>query len=215
MSTRSIKLTVIGAGIAIVTVMALLPTRVTAQSQAQEVLDLILDHQALAMKVRPLQDRVLVASPPEQDSESFSPEGVPIRAKSDATTGENNTGAENRVSERLRHKNRAATSSDDYDRIKMRLAALEENARAERERINRPDFGISSARRASESGEVRIGDGRRGTRPAAGQVQQDNSRAGAAGNVDAKELADARKKLAALQRELATLEREVNALGRQ
>ncbi len=110
-----------------------------AQSRPQEVLDLVAAHEALAMKIRPLHDRVLVArSKPKESSAGFKPDGTPLRAR--AGTG---TASESgrRVSERLRHKDRAATSGDDYGRIKVKMAALDKKAKAERERVNRPKFG--------------------------------------------------------------------------
>lgn len=39
-----------------------LSTQVIAEDRPQEVLDLIAGHQALAMKIRPLQDRVTIAA---------------------------------------------------------------------------------------------------------------------------------------------------------
>ncbi len=213
METQPIKLTVIAVGLAAVTLMGLLPSRATAQDRPQEVLNLVSAHQALAMKIRPLQDRVLAAQAQEKNSTHFNPDGVPVRAKTNATTGESNAAAERRIAETLRHKNRAATAGDDYGRIKTRLSTLERNARAERERVNRPRFGAGSATRDSESGNVRFGDGRLGARPTSGSQQQNKTGAGAAGNIDNQEIATARKSLAALQREFAALEREANALG--
>lgn len=92
----------------------------TAQSRPQEVLDLAAAHQALAMKIRPLQDRIIIARVPPKESQS--------------------SGA--RVSERLRHKDRAATATDEYGRLKVRFSALDKKARAERERVMRPNFGV-------------------------------------------------------------------------
>lgn len=112
-----------------------------AQGRPQEVLDLVAAHQALAMKIRPLHDRVLVArSKPKESGTAFKPDGTPLRAKAGTGTG---TASESgrRVSERLRHKGRAATSGDDYGRIKVKMAALDKKAKAERERVNRPKFG--------------------------------------------------------------------------
>lgn len=97
-----------------------LPTAALAQdSHPQEVLDLVATHQALAMKIRPLQDRIIVRRVPPKDSQS----------------------SDTRVSERLRHKNRAATSTDEFGRIKVQFLKLEKEARTERERVMRPDFG--------------------------------------------------------------------------
>ena len=93
-----------------------------AQDHPQEVLDLIAAHEALAMKIRPLQDRVIVArSKPKESKDSRS--------------------TERRVPKRLRHKDRAATSGDDYGRIKVKMAALDKKAKAERKRISRANFG--------------------------------------------------------------------------
>ena len=46
----------------------------------------------------------------------------------------------NRVSERLRHKNRAVTD-EDAERLVNRLDALEKRVLAARERISRPEYG--------------------------------------------------------------------------
>jgi hypothetical protein len=185
MGALSIKQTASVVGLAAIVLIVLLPNRATAESRPQEVLDLISAHEALAMKIRPLQDRVLAAPPATESSAEFKTEGVPLRAKTSTTNGESNTENESRVPETLRHKDRAATSGDDYGRIKVKFSTLEKNASKERERINRPDFGVSLANHDGES------------------------------NVDAKAIADARKTLAALQQELSTLEREVSALGRR
>jgi hypothetical protein len=202
MITQPMKLAVVAAGLAAIVMTGLFPARAIAQNRPQDVRDLIAAHEALAMKIRPLQDRVLTATAPQKGSTQFNPDGVPVRAKGNATSGDSNPGSEGRAPERLRHKDRAATDSDDYGRIKVRLSTLDKEAKAERERVMRPDFGAGLAARDGESGEVRYGDGRVGSRPPTG----------AANNSDAKEIADARKALAALQRELAVLEREVNAL---
>lgn len=95
------------------------PGPVAAQDHPQEVLDLIAQHEALAMKIRPLHDRVIVRRS-TKDSKS----------------------SESRVPERLRHKNRAAASSDEYGRVKVKMITLDKKARAERERVNRPNFGV-------------------------------------------------------------------------
>jgi len=202
MSTQAMKLAVVVTGLAAIVVMGLVPARATAQNHPQEVLDLIAAHEALAMKIRPLQDRVLTATVPRDDNSKFNPDGVPVRAKGAATSGSNSPGSDLRAAERLRHKDRAASDGDDYGRIKVRLSALEKKARAERERVMRPHFGVGLAQRDSESGEIRFGDGRVGSRPPTGT----------ANNAGAKEIAGARKALGVLQRELAVLEREVNAL---
>ena len=138
MSSQLTKLAVIIIGLIAVILLVLLPTRAIADSRPQEVLDLIADHEALAMKIRPLNDRVLVR---------FKPDGVPVRAKVKAATDESNNGAEARVPERLRHKDRAASDGDDYGRIKVRLSALEKNTKSERERVMRPQFGADLSKR--------------------------------------------------------------------
>lgn len=213
MGTQLNKLTVMVVGLAAVTLTGLLSSRATAQSHPQEVLDLIAAHDALAMKIRPLRDRVL-AMPSKESSTGFNPDGVPVRAKTGAATGESKADAETRVSETLRHKDRAVTTSDEYGRIKVQFSTLEKKARAERERVNRPNFGIHSARSESTSGDIRFGDGRHGSQLPSGTKSQDKPEAGTAENIDSKEIADARRALAALQHELAALERDVNALGR-
>lgn len=111
-----------------------------APDRPKQVLDLVAAHEALAMKIRPLHDRILVArSKNKKSGTAFKPDGAPLRAK--AATG---TASESgrRTSERLRHKDRAVTSGDDYGRIKVKMAALDKKAKAERERVNRPNFGV-------------------------------------------------------------------------
>jgi hypothetical protein len=137
---------IVVSGVMAIALSALLPARVIADSHPQEVLDLIAAHESLAMKIRPLQDRVVVR---------FKPEGVPVRAKAEAAADEGNGNAESRASERLRHKDRAVSSDDDYTRIKARLDALEKNAKTERERVNRPAFGTDLRRGKSEIAEAR------------------------------------------------------------
>lgn len=115
------------------------PNPTAAQGHPQEVLDLIAGHEALAMKIRPLHDRVIVArSKSKKSGTAFKPDGTPLRAK--AATG---TASESgrRVPEILRHKDRAATSGDDYKRINAQISRLKKRAKAERERVNRPNFG--------------------------------------------------------------------------
>jgi hypothetical protein len=215
MDAQLFKSTLVAGALAAAIAAGLLPTRVVAQDHPQEVLDLIAEHQALAMKIRPLQDRIVVARAAAENSERFKPEGVPLRASSDAATGDGSTAAESRISGTLRHKDRAATSGDDLGRISARLSALERQAMAERERINRPRFGLATAQSSREGGDVRFGDGRRGTRPAPGSKSQEKPVAGVSEAIDAQQIGDARKALVALQREVAALEREVNALERR
>ncbi len=135
-------MTYISRAISVVAVLLLAPLLASgpaaAQDHPQEVLDLVAAHQALAMKIRPLSDRVLVArSKPKESSASFKPDGTPLRTKAGTASG-----AGSGTAERLRHKDRAATSGDDYGRIKVKMAALDKKAKAERERVNRPKFGV-------------------------------------------------------------------------
>ena len=95
-----------------------------------------------------MQDRVLTATAPQENSAGFKPDGVPIRAKGDANS-------EGGVPERLRHKDRAATGGDDYGRIKARLSALDKKARKERERVMRPEFGAGLSRSKGETADAR------------------------------------------------------------
>jgi hypothetical protein len=148
MHTQPIKLTVLAFGLAAITLMGFLPASAIAQNRPQEVQDLIAAHEALAMKIRPLQDRVLTATAPQEGSAGFKPDGVPVRAKGDAKS-------EDRVPERLRHKDRAASDGDDYGRIKVRLSALEKNAKKERERVMRPSFGAGLDRSKSDTADAR------------------------------------------------------------
>lgn len=214
MTNELFKLTFIVAGLAAVTLIGLLSAGATAQQRPQEVLDLIAEHQALAMKIRPLQDRIAVAGKQNEDSASFNPDGVPLRAKGSSATSDAGRGAEGRVAENLRHKDRAVAPGDDYSRIRARLTALEKKAMAERERVNRPDFGAGLRSGQSGSANVRFGDGRRGARLPAAAKPAENAGAAAAANVDATEIAAAHRALASLQREFAELEREANALQR-
>ncbi len=119
-------------GLTAVALLGLLPTHAVADGHEQELRDLRAGHQALAMKIRPLSDRALV---------KFKPDGVPIRAKVQASAGDSNDGAEARVPETLRHKDRAASSTDEHGRIKVQFSTFEKKAKKERERINRPQFG--------------------------------------------------------------------------
>jgi hypothetical protein len=144
------------------------------------------------MKIRPLHDRVLKAAPKEDDA-AFQPDGTPVRAKGDSA-GEQTS--EKRIPSRLTHRERSAASSDEYGRLEVKFSALEKTAKAERERVNRPDFGAASA--SAESGDVRFGNGQRGARP--------SSRGGS------DEVEAARRTLASLERELAAIEKELAAL---
>lgn len=118
----------------------LAPNAAAAPDRPQEVLDLVAGHKVLAMKIRPLHDRVLVqrSGDGKKSSSAFKPDGTPLRAKA-ATGAASSTGT--RVSERLRHKGRAATSGDEYGRVKVKMISLEKRAKAERERVMRPKFG--------------------------------------------------------------------------
>lgn len=127
---------------ALLLVLFLTPGPAAAQSRPQQVLDLIAAHEALAMKIRPLHDRVLVqrSTDDKKSASAFKPDGTPLRAK--AATG---TASEpgKRVSERLRHKDRTGSDTDDYGRIKVKMSSLEKRAKAERERVMRPKFGAN------------------------------------------------------------------------
>jgi hypothetical protein len=140
MGTQPSIVSLVAAALTAVTLGGLFSTNAIADSRPQAVLDLIAAHQTMAMKVRPLNDRVLVA---------FKPDGVPIRAKVSAEKAESNDSAVTRAPapERLRHKDRAASSSDEYGRIKVRLSAFEKDAKTERERVNTPRFGIGLSKR--------------------------------------------------------------------
>jgi hypothetical protein len=186
--------------------------RVFAQSHPQEVLDLMTAHDALEMKIRALQDRAAAPSSSQGNSASFNPDGVPIRATAGAAADDSSRGAEARIPDRLRHKDRATNSSDDYARIRARLQLLDKKAATERERLSQPGFGTRTYRLEREAGEVRFGDGRRGSRLPAGTNAQDRPVSGAAESIAGNEIASARAALADLERELATVERELNKL---
>jgi len=202
----------VAAVLMVIALTLLLPVRADADSHPQEVLELIAAHHALAMKIRPLQDRIVLQASAQDTGAGFHPEGAPVRAKSNTATTQGAAGAENRVPGTIRHRDRAV-AGDDYGRFKVRLSTLEQRAGAELERISRPGFGYRSASGATadESGAVRFGDGRHGTRPA--QAAPPAAQAGpvAAQQVDVEAIAGARKALAELQREFAALEQEVSA----
>ena len=183
----------------------ILATHALAQDHPQEVLDLISAHEALAMKIRVLQDRVSV---PKSNETGFRPESAPVRAKV-ATEAETGTAdAEKRIPETLRHRDRSAADPEGHGRINVRLTALAQDATAERERINRPEFGAGTRRVERESGDIRFGDGRRGTRPTENSNRPSRMEANVAA-VDARALAEARQELARLEQELHSLERQV------
>lgn len=186
--------------------------RVFAQSHPQEVLDLVSAHHAFEAKIRMLQDRAAAPSSGNGSGASFNPDGVPIRAKASTTADDSIPGAETRIPDRLRHKDRATNSSDEYARIRARLQLLAKQAAAERERISQPGFGTRTYRLESEAGEVRFGDGRRGSRLPTGTKAQDRPISGAAESIAGNEIASARAALADLEGELATVERELNKL---
>jgi hypothetical protein len=186
--------------------------RAFAQSHPQEVLDLVAAHDVLEMKIRVLQDRVAAPSSAKGDSASFNPDGVPIRAKGSATADGSSSGAEARLPERLRHRDRPTSGTDDYARIRARLQLLEKKAAAERERISQPGFGAGSYRLEPEAGEIRFGDGRRGSRLPAGTKSQDRPQVDTGATVGGNEIGDARSALADLERGLAAVERELNDL---
>jgi len=139
MRTQLIRLAVVLniVGLMAVTISGLLPTLAQADSRPQEVLDLIAGHQALVVKIRPLHDRVQ-APQQKKDSAGIKPDR-----------------AEKRAPETLRHKDRAVSSSDEYGRIKVQLSAFEKKARAERERVNNPRFGVGLAKRDSKIADAR------------------------------------------------------------
>lgn len=126
-----------------------------AQSHPQEVLDLVAAHNALAMKIRPLRDRIAAA---EQDNAEtvFNPEGAPVRAKVAAAADQGTSQSESRVTERLRHKDRAVAM--DKENLMARLTTLETKARKERERINRPNFGVGLDARAMADAQKKLRD---------------------------------------------------------
>lgn len=86
-------------------------------SHPQEVLDLISAYEELAMKIRPLQDRVVVKRV-EEDKTGFKPEGAPIRAKA------------------------STADADEHGRIKVRFATLKKQVETELERIHKPGFAV-------------------------------------------------------------------------
>jgi len=121
--------------------------RASAQDHPQEVLDLVSTYQALGMKVRPLQDRVVI---PANNDAGFRPEGVPLRAGTSATTT-SGPAAEQRIPETLRHRNRS-TSAADVDAIRCRLATLDGEIQSEIRRISAPGFASSPARAVNRAG---------------------------------------------------------------
>jgi hypothetical protein len=142
----------------------------------------------------------------------FKPEGAPVRAKANTGSEENKAAAEKRMPTTLTHRDRAASTGDDYGRIKVRLSALAAKAKAERERVMRPDFGVGLRRGEEASSTIRFGDGQHGARPSAGTSAQPQYRAGSSPSADAKQIRAARDTLAELRRELGALERDVSVL---
>jgi len=128
------KLVIVAAGLAAVTLTGLLPASAIAQDRPKEVKNLISAHRTLEMKIRPLQDRVRMAS---------------------STRAGGDTDAAGRVPERLRHKNRSMNDGADYSRIKVQLSALEKKAKRERERVMRPSFGVSGAQSDKQIADAR------------------------------------------------------------
>lgn len=197
--------------VAVILLTTLWAAEAPTQSHPQEVLDLISGHQALAAKVRPLLDRVEMPKASSDDSTGFRPEGAPIRGTVDAPNSGSRSDPEQRLPERLRHRDRAATSTA-ADRLAARLEALDAQAKAERERVMRPEFGVDLNRSNAGSRDVRFGDGIRGTRPPA-QSATDTDASNSA-RVDARAIAQARSRLAALERELASIEAAIEASER-
>jgi hypothetical protein len=208
MGAQPIRSTLVAVVLAAVTSIGLPPAPVTAQDHPQEVLDLIAAHKELAMKIRPLRDRVIALAPVYEKTE-----GASLRAQSSDETRRSNPAADRRVSETLRNRDRAVLGSDEYDRIEGRLADLEEKAEEELGRISIPGFGLRSLQRNRQSGETRFGDGAQGARPPSDATDQPELRVG--GNTDNEAIADARRALAALERELTALIRGVDALEAQ
>ncbi|MDH3265326.1 MAG: hypothetical protein OEM25_00040 [Gammaproteobacteria bacterium] len=137
MGVQTSKLTLMVVGLVATTLAGISPSAAIAQSQPREVRDLIAAHDALAMRVRPLQDRIIVAEQTKRSDEGFQPRGVP---------------------ETIGHKGRAVSDSDDYGRIKVRLSTLENKARTERRRISRPGFGtVSDGKEIADARKTLVG----------------------------------------------------------
>ncbi len=117
MRTQLPKLLLTAIGLTAVAVTGFVPGYAFADDRPQEVLDLIADHEVLAMKIRPLRYRVVAAASKDRD-DRFGSESPQVRAV-----------------------------SDDDDRITDRLAALDKSASTERERVNAPRFGVDLAKR--------------------------------------------------------------------
>ena len=152
-------------------------------SHPQEVLDLISAYEELAMKVRPLQDRVVVRHV-EEDKAGFKPEGAPIRAKV------------------------STADADEHGRIKVRFATLKKQVETELERIHKPGF----AERTDESTTVVFGDGRHGSRLPAGKTQQGGLRHGSGADPKViaearRKLAALQREYSVLQRQVKAPER--------
>jgi hypothetical protein len=194
--------------LAALSLVTLCSSRAPAQSHPQEVLDLIGSYEALAMKIRPVQDRMAVPSSETGGSESFRPEGVPLRAQVATATSDGDSASESRVSEQLRHRDRAVNSDDGYRRVRARLSALEEKVRSELERIGAPGLGMP---REDEDSGVRFGDGRSGARPPRSR-SPDRPAASDAVAIDDETIIVARRALSELEREYAALERQVSAI---
>jgi hypothetical protein len=192
--------------LAALSMIGLLSSRATAQSHPQEVLDLIQSYEALAMKVRPLQDRVVDASSTTGSSAGFRPEGVPLRAGLATDTADGDSAPQRRVTERLRHRDRSVSSDTEYSRLSERLSALEQRIRSELERLRAPGFGAPGE---NDSGSVRFGDARSGARPSGAPAPATRA-VGATTGVDEQAIVVAKRTLNELEREYAALERQVS-----
>ena len=212
MHFQSGKASIVVAGFAAITLTSLHSDRAAADDHPQEVLELIAAHHALEMKIRPLRDRLVALDQSNASTTGFQSEGVPLRAKVNAASEESAADADKRMPETLTHRDRATSAGDDFGRVKVRLSALEQKASAERERINRPDFGVDLRHGDDENGNIRFGDGQHGARTASGGASQAKAATVSTSNVDPTQIAAARRRLAGLQRELAALDREVRAL---
>lgn len=214
MQLQAGRTSIVIAGFAALTFASLHSGRAAADDHPQEVLELIAAHHALEMKIRPLQDRLVALAQSKASTTGFQSEGVPLRAKVNAASEEKTAEAEKRMPETLTHRDRATSAGDDYGRVKVRLSALEQEARAERERINRPDFGVGLRHADDEGGNIRFGDGQDGARTASGGASRAQAATVSASSVDQTQIAVARHKLAELQREVAALDRDISALER-
>ena len=182
-----------------------------AQEQPQEIRDLIRSYEALAMKIRPLQDRVAARSPGTESNPRFEPEGVPLRAQVRTSSSDGAADGGTRAPERLRHRDRAVNAEDEYARVSAGVSELNRSVEAALARIRAPGFGT---RNENAPARIGFGDGQRGARLPRTQSPDRPSSASPA-ELDGEALSAARRELARLEDEFDDLEEQATELDRR